>query len=35
MDGDIGPLPELVAAAERHEAIMMVDDAHSIGRTGA
>src|SRR6266853_1066911 len=31
MDGDIGPLPALVEAAERHGAIMMIDDAHSSG----
>ena len=34
MDGDIGPLPELTAAAEKHGAIMMVDDAHSSGVLG-
>ena len=34
MDGDIGPLPELVAHAEKHGAIMMVDDAHSSGVLG-
>ncbi|MDP8979449.1 MAG: glycine C-acetyltransferase [Acidobacteriota bacterium] len=34
MDGDIGPLPELVEIAERHGAIMMIDDAHSSGVLG-
>jgi glycine C-acetyltransferase len=34
MDGDIGPLPALVEAAERYGAIMMVDDAHSSGVLG-
>jgi glycine C-acetyltransferase len=34
MDGDIGPLPALVEAAEKHGAIMMVDDAHSSGVLG-
>jgi glycine C-acetyltransferase len=34
MDGDIGPLPELCALAEKYGAIMMVDDAHSSGVLG-
>jgi glycine C-acetyltransferase len=34
MDGDIGPLPELVAVAEKYGAIMMIDDAHSSGVLG-
>ena len=34
MDGDIGALPGLVEAAERHGAIMMVDDAHASGVLG-
>jgi glycine C-acetyltransferase len=34
MDGDIGPLPALAEAAERHGAIMMVDDAHASGVLG-
>ena len=34
MDGDIGPLPALVEAAEKHGAIMMIDDAHSSGVLG-
>ncbi|HKD05242.1 MAG TPA: glycine C-acetyltransferase [Bryobacteraceae bacterium] len=34
MDGDIGPLPQLVELAEKHSAIMMVDDAHSSGVLG-
>ncbi len=34
MDGDIGPLPGLVEAAEAHGAIMMVDDAHASGVLG-
>ncbi|MBA3727698.1 MAG: glycine C-acetyltransferase [Actinobacteria bacterium] len=34
MDGDIAPLPGLVEVAERHEAIMMIDDAHASGVLG-
>ena len=34
MDGDIGPLPPLVEHAEKHGAIMMIDDAHSSGVLG-
>jgi glycine C-acetyltransferase len=34
MDGDIGPLPALVEVAEKHGAIMMVDDAHASGVLG-
>jgi glycine C-acetyltransferase len=34
MDGDVGPLPELCAAAEEFGAIMMVDDAHASGVFG-
>jgi glycine C-acetyltransferase len=34
MDGDIGPLDKLVEVAERHGAIMMVDDAHASGVLG-
>lgn len=34
MDGDIAPLPDVVAAAEEHGAIIMVDDAHASGVLG-
>src|SRR6185503_8569185 len=34
MDGDIGPVDKLAAVAEKHGAIMMVDDAHASGVLG-
>jgi len=34
MDGDIAPLPELCALAEKYDCIMMVDDAHASGVLG-
>lgn len=35
MDGDLAPLPDIVAVAEEHEALVMVDDAHGEGVLGS
>lgn len=35
MDGDLAPLPALAAAAQAHQAALLVDDAHGIGVLGA
>jgi len=35
MDGDLAPLPALLAACERHGAWLVVDDAHGFGVLGA
>lgn len=34
MDGDLAPLPELLALAERHAAWLLADDAHGFGLLG-
>jgi 8-amino-7-oxononanoate synthase len=34
MDGDIAPLPRLVETCERHDAWLVIDDAHGIGVLG-
>jgi 8-amino-7-oxononanoate synthase len=34
MDGDIAPVPELISLAERHDAWLLLDDAHGFGVLG-
>ncbi len=34
MDGDLAPLPELLALCEQHDAWLLVDDAHGFGVVG-
>ena len=34
MDGDFSDVPQFVAVAKRHQALLMVDEAHSIGVMG-
>ena len=35
MDGDLAPVPELLALCERYEAYLLLDDAHGFGVLGA
>jgi glycine C-acetyltransferase len=35
MDGYLAPLPEICELAERHDALVMVDDSHAVGFMGA
>ena len=35
MDGDLAPLPEMLALCERHDAWLVIDDAHGIGVVGS
>jgi 8-amino-7-oxononanoate synthase len=35
MDGDIAPVPEMLALCEKHDAWLMLDDAHGFGVLGA
>lgn len=35
MDGDLAPLPALLALARQHDALLLIDDAHGVGVLGA
>ncbi|TAN32445.1 glycine C-acetyltransferase [bacterium] len=35
MDGHLAPLPEICELADRHDALVMVDDSHAVGFMGA
>jgi 7-keto-8-aminopelargonate synthetase-like enzyme len=35
MDGDIAPVPRLADLAAKHNALLMIDDAHGVGMLGA
>lgn len=34
MEGDIAPIPELIAVCEKHQAVLLLDDAHGFGVLG-